>query len=197
MEKSLAARQGDERRASERRERLLRSKGFARLGAARQLYEGALAHAAEGQRGQAIAELKAARELDPKRKEISVKLQELEKEASKARAISACAAALDRESQGQLDQAIGLYTAAHQSDPANPDAAMGVARCAVQKSDWKLATLWGQRAIDAQPQNPELRLILARAWGALKNKPRAKAELQQILNKNPNHQEAKALLKSL
>lgn len=187
----------DERRARERRERLLRSKGFARLGAARQLYESALLHAQEGRRGNAIAELKAARELDPQRKEIAGKLAELEKEAAVARAASACVVARDREAAHEYDRALALYTAAMQSDPKNPDAALGAARAALEKGDLQLATTWGQRALEAQPNSEELHLVLARAWGGLKNKARAKAELQWVLNKNPKHEEAKALLKGL
>src|SRR5215813_10914826 len=60
----------DARRSRERRERMLRTKGFARIGAARKLYEEALEHALNGERTQAIFALNAARELDPNRKEI-------------------------------------------------------------------------------------------------------------------------------
>src|SRR5438067_2966545 len=51
----------EERRARERRERLLRTKGFARIGAARKLYEEALESVLNGERTQAIFALKAAR----------------------------------------------------------------------------------------------------------------------------------------
>src|SRR2546421_11727898 len=76
----------EEPRARERRERMLRTKGFARIGAARKLYEEALEHALNGERTQAVFALKAARELDPHRKEIAAKLGELEREQTRARA---------------------------------------------------------------------------------------------------------------
>ncbi|MBS2021808.1 MAG: DnaJ domain-containing protein [Deltaproteobacteria bacterium] len=197
VEKRMQDRADDERRAKERRERLMRSKGFARLGAARQLYESAVELAAKGQRGFAIAELKSARELDPQRKEIAQKLAELEKEAAKARSVSACVAAGERAAQGDFDRAIALYTAAHQSDPTNPEAARGIATAAAEKGEWPLAATWIPRAVEAAPTHVETRLLAGRVYAAVKNKARAKAELQFVLDKIPNHEEARALLKRL
>ena len=85
-----------ERRNREGRERLLRSKGFARIGAARKLYEEAQQLAQNGERGNAIAALKAARELDPNRKEIAQRMVELEREQARARAQSALLAGKER-----------------------------------------------------------------------------------------------------
>ena len=73
VQRREATRLDEDRRRRERRERLLHSKGFARVGAARKLYEEALEHAAGGQRGLAIHALRIARELDPHRTEIAVK----------------------------------------------------------------------------------------------------------------------------
>src|ERR1700716_3758869 len=69
MERRALSREEQERRQRESRERLLRTKGFARIGAAHKLYEEALELALNGERAQAIAALKAARELDPRRGE--------------------------------------------------------------------------------------------------------------------------------
>src|SRR5438067_6997166 len=77
MEKRELSRAEQDRRQREGRERLLRSKGFARIGAARKLYEEAQALAQNGERTNAIAALKAARGLDPNRKEIQTRLREL------------------------------------------------------------------------------------------------------------------------
>ena len=86
-----------ERRERERRERLLRTKGFARIGAARKLYEEALEDAQNGDRANAISALKAARELDPNRREIAARLMGLEREQARARASSALASGKERE----------------------------------------------------------------------------------------------------
>lgn len=79
VERRAAQRADEERRQRERRDRLLRSKGFVRIGAARKLYEEALEAAAQGQRGRALHALRTAHELDPDRKEIAAKLDELER----------------------------------------------------------------------------------------------------------------------
>jgi curved DNA-binding protein CbpA len=187
----------EERRARERRERMLRTKGFARVGAARQLFQQAEAHAAEGNRTAAIVELRAARELDPQRKEIAQRLADLEKEAARARVAQALVSARDWEAQGQLSKAVGIYGSAFQQDPTSAEAALGAARCAAAQSDWQTAASWAQRAVDAAPAVPLHRLELARAFGHLKMKARAKAELQVVLKAHPDHPEAKALLKGL
>src|SRR4051794_32256535 len=79
MESRQLSRAEQDPRHREGRERLLRTKGFARIGAARKLYEEAQALAQNGERTNAIFALKAARELDPNRKEIQSRLVELER----------------------------------------------------------------------------------------------------------------------
>src|SRR3954470_18053594 len=99
----------EERRGRERRERMLRTKGFARIGAARRLYEEALELAVNGERTQAIFALNAAREVDPNRKEIGAKLIELEREQARARGRSAMASAKEREERKKFAEAVTGY----------------------------------------------------------------------------------------
>ena len=193
-ELSLAER---DRRSREGRERLLRSKGFARIGAARKLYEEAQQLAQNGERGNAIAALKAARELDPNRKEIAQRIAELEREQARARAQSALMAGQEREAEGHWQQAIAAYAGAFQNDPSLFAAAFGAARAAVANRDLKLATTWGSRAVELKPNDVEARLLQARAFQALNMKARARAELTALLVANPDHKEAKALLRGL
>src|SRR5260370_24042822 len=89
VEQRELSRAEEERPQRERRERLLRTKGFARIGAARKLYEEAVEYAQNGERTNAIFCLKAAREVDPHRKEISAQLVELEREQARAPANAA------------------------------------------------------------------------------------------------------------
>lgn len=191
------SRADEERRARERRERLLRTKGFARVGAARKLFEEALEHALNGERSNAIAALKAARELDPNRKEISAKLTELEREQSKARAASALSTGKDRENAQQLPGALSAYTSAFQLDPKSFAAAIGAGRCALALNDAQSASTWALRAVDLQPGDTAARFVLARCFAQLSQKSRARTELQLILDRNPDHKEAKALLRAL
>ncbi|GAC1337853.1 MAG: hypothetical protein NVSMB23_04850 [Myxococcales bacterium] len=186
-----------ERRQLERRERLLRSKGFARVGAARKLYEEAVEHAANGQRGLALQALRTARELDPARKEIATKLAEIERDAAKARAISALHLGKEREAAGNFSQAMSSYLAAFQLEVPGPDAAAGASRCALALEDFAGAGTWAARGLERSPGENRLRVLSARAFIGLKQKPKARAELLLVLQNEPHHAEAKALLKSL
>lgn len=197
VERRELSRGEQERRERERRERLLRTKGFARIGAARKLYEEALEHALNGERTHAIQALKAARELDPHRKEIAAKLLELEREQTRARANSAIASARDKEDHRRFADALAAYAAAFQYDPTSAVAASGAARCAMETADIRAGILWAGRAVELQPDDANLRLSFARALVSTGQKARARTELSVLLNKNPDHKEAKALLKAL
>ncbi len=197
VEKRELSRAEEERRAHERRERLLRTKGFARIGAARKLYEEALERALNGERSQAIATLKAARELDPNRKEIAAKLVQLEREQARARANSALVSGKEREEQQRWEHAISAYGSAFQLDPSCFAAALGAARCSMQNNDARSASTWASRALELNPDDSSARLLQAQIFKALNMKARARAELIALLNKDPDHKEAKALLKAL
>ena len=197
LERRELSKAEEERRARERRERLLRTKGFARIGAARKLYEEALEHALNGERTQAVFALKAARELDPNRKEITNKLVELEREQTRARARSALASARDREEKRKFADAITGYSAALQNDPTCFEAALGATRCAIELSDTRAATNWATRAVQLNPGDGEARLLLVRLLVGAGMKARARTELTALLQHHPDHKEAKALLKAL
>lgn len=196
VEKRQLSRAEEERRERERRERLLRTKGFARVGAARKLYEEAAERAAKGERAQAIAALRYARELDPNRKEIQQRLLELEREQARARARLNVAAAQEDETQERFAKAAMGYIAAFQSDPANFDAAFGAARCSLKSNEPQHAATWAARAIELKG-DAEVRLVLARAYAAMNQRVRARNELQVLLASTPDHKEARALLRSL
>jgi curved DNA-binding protein CbpA len=185
-----------DRREREKRERLLRSKGFARIGAGRKLYEEALEHAAAGSRAQAIAALQAARDLDPNRREITLKLAELEREQGRGRARSALMTAQEKEEAGQWTQAVAAYGAAYGMEKSVA-AALGASRCAMQIGDGQTACSWANRAVEADPKDAAARITLARCFVTLKMKARAKGELTALLDKHPDNKEAKALLKGL
>src|SRR2546423_3424841 len=129
LERRALGREEEERRQRERRERLLRTKGFARLGAAHKLYEESLELALNGERAQAIAMLKAARELDPRRAEIGQKLLELEREAARSRSQLALRSARELEDKTEYQAALKIYLQAMQMDATNAIAAAGAARC--------------------------------------------------------------------
>jgi len=197
MERRQLSMQEEERRARERRERMLRTKGFARIGAARKLYEEAVEHAQNGERMQAIFALTAARELDPNRKEISAKLTELEREQARARARPALSSAQEREEKKLFAEAVTAYAVAFQNDPTSHPAAVGAARCAMQISDKRAATTWAMRAVDLSPDDLAARMMLARLLAEAGLKSRARTELTQLLNRSPDHKEAKQLLRTL
>jgi curved DNA-binding protein CbpA len=195
MERRALSREEEERRQRERRERLLRTKGFARLGAAHNLYEEALELALNGERAQAIAALKAARELDPRRPEIGQKLVELEREAARSRSQLAIRSAREHEEKGELEPALKIYSQALQMDSTNAAAAAAAARCASALGDTRQASTFAARAVELTPDDIEMRMLLARAFVELGFKAKAKAELTRVLKLKKDHEEARALLK--
>jgi curved DNA-binding protein CbpA len=195
MERRALSREEEERRQRERRERLLRTKGFARIGAAHKLYEEALELALNGERAQAIAALRAARELDPRRAEIGQKLVDLEREAGRARSQLAFRAAREHEEKEEFEPAFKIYAQAAQMDSTNGPAAAGAARCAYALGDVKQASSFAARAVEAAPDDVEMRFFLARAFAELGLKVKARAELTRVLQLKKDHEEARALLK--
>jgi len=195
LERRELSRAEDERRARERRERMLRTKGFARIGAAHKLYEEALELALNGERAQAIAALKAARELDPRRGEIAQKLTELEREAARSRSQLALKAAREQEEKGDPQTALKTYTQSFQMDPTNAAAAAAAARCAAALGDHQQASTFAARAVEVAPDDVDTRFLLASAFVTLGLKVKARAELTRVLQAKPDHKEARALLK--
>ena len=197
LERRELSRAEEDRRARERRERMLRPMGFARMGAARKLYQEGLEAAEKGERTQAIFALKAARELDPNRKEIAARLFELEGDQARARAGSALASAQEREEKRRFKEAVTAYAAALQNDPSSFVAASGAARCSMEAGDPRSAVTWAARAVELNPEDAPARLMLARLFVAAGMKARARTELQALLSRTPDHKEAKALLRTL
>jgi len=195
MERRALSREEEERRQRERRERLLRTKGFARIGAAHKLYEEALELALNGERAQAIAALKAARQLDPRRAEVGQKLVELEREAARSRSQLAFRSAREHEEIGEFEPALKIYAQAAQMDTSNASVAAGAARCAYALGDVKQASSFAARAVEAAPADVEMRFFLARAFIELGLTVKARAELTRVLELKKDHEEARALLK--
>ena len=195
LQRRALSREEHERRQREGRERLLRSKGFARIGAARRLYEEALELAEGGERAQAIASLKAARELDSRRSEIAQKLAELEKEAARSRSQVAFKDARDQQEKGELAAALKIYRQSFEMDPTNAAAAAAAARCATTLGDHQQASLLAARAVELAPDDVETRFLLANAFVTLGLKVKARVQLQRVLEAKSDHKEARALLK--
>jgi len=195
MDRRALSREEQERRQREGRERLLRTKGFARIGAAHKLYEEALELALNGERAQAIAALKAARELDPRRGEIAQKLTELEREAARSRSQLALKGGREQEEKGDLPAALKTYSQSLQMDPTNAAAAAAAARCATALGDHQQASTFAARAVEIAPDDVETRFLLASAFVTLGLKVKARAELTRVLQAKADHKEARALLK--
>jgi curved DNA-binding protein CbpA len=195
MERRALGREELERRQREGRERLLRTKGFARIGAAHKLFEEALELALNGERAQAIAALKTARELDPRRGEIAQKLTELEREAARSRSHLALKSARDQEAAGDLATALKTYATSLQMDPTNAAAAAAAARCATAIGDHRQASTFAARAVEIAPDDVDTRFLLANAFLTLGLKAKARAELNRVVQAKPDHKEARELLK--
>ena len=195
LERRALGREEEERRQRERRERLLRTKGFARLGAAHKLYEESLELALNGERAQAIAMLKAARELDPRRAEIGQKLLELEREAARSRSQLALRSARELEDKTEYQAALKIYMQAMQMDATNAIAAAGAARCANALGDTRQASTFAAKAVELAPDDMDMRMLLARVFIELGFKAKARAELTRVLQAKKDHEEARELMK--
>lgn len=152
-----AQRQDDERRQSERRERLLRSKGFARIGAARKLYDEGLEYAAQGERGLAINALQTAHALDPERKEIELKLVELRRAAAQGRIASALQAGASRLAAADFAQALTWAQRAAEQDPNDARVRLLSARAYLGLGQKARAKAELRAALEAEPGNAEAR----------------------------------------
>jgi len=196
VERRKLSREEEERRHREGRERLLRSKGFARIAAARQLYQDAIGMAENGERARAIATLQAAKELDPRRPEIAEKLGQLELEAQKARARFALQNGREHEEKGEFPAAVAGFAQAFQIDPQSYDGALGAARCAFAAGEVQKASTFAAKAVDIAPKGDvEARLLLGKAFIELGFKAKARHELTLVLSQHPDHKEARVLLK--
>jgi curved DNA-binding protein CbpA len=196
IERRKLSREEEERRHREGRERLLRSKGFARIAAARQLYQDALAMVENGERARAIATLQAAKELDPRRPEIAEKLAHLELEAQKARARFALQNGREHEEKGEFPPAVAAFAQAFQIDPQSYEGALGAARCAFAAGEVQKASTFAAKAAEiAPPGETEARLLLGKAFIELGFKAKARHELTLVLSQHPDHKEARVLLK--
>jgi curved DNA-binding protein CbpA len=195
VEQRALAREEEDRRAAERRRRLFHTKGFARMGAARKLYEEAMAHAADGERNLAVEALKVARQLDPTRREIATKLVELEAGQRKARAFAFVEQGRAHESNEAWAPALKAYQAALQVEPNSAAATLGAARSSLQNHEFSAASSYAARAVEYAPRAAEPKVVLARALMGLGQKAKAKSTLQSLLEQNPEHKEARALLK--
>jgi curved DNA-binding protein CbpA len=196
IERRKLSREEEERRHREGRERLLRSKGFARIAAARQLFQDALAMVENGERARAIATLQAAKELDPRRPEIAEKLARLELEAQKARARFALQNGREHEEKGEFPAAAAAFSQAFQIDTQSYEGALGAARCAFAAGEVQKASTFAAKAAEiAPPGEPEARLLLGKAFIELGFKAKARHELTLVLSRHPDHKEARVLLK--
>jgi curved DNA-binding protein CbpA len=196
VERRKLSREEEERRHREGRERLLRSKGFARIAAARQLYQDAIAMAENGERARAIATLQAAKELDPRRPEIAEKLAILEQEAQKARSRFALQNGHEHEEKNEFAAAVAAYLQAFQIDPQSYQGALGAARCAFAAGEVHKASGFASKAAEIAPKGEvEARILLGKAFIELGFKAKARHELTLVLAQHPEHKEARVLLK--
>ena len=67
----------------------------------------------------------------------------------------------------------------------------------METGDARAATIWASRAVELNPDDSSARWLLSRLFVSAGMKARARTELAALLNKNPDHKEAKALLRTL
>ena len=163
MERRALSREEQERRQRESRERLLRTKGFARIGAAHKLYEEALELALNGERAQAIAALKAARDQEEKGDpQTALKTYTQSFQMDPTNAAAAAAGARCATSLGDHQQASTFAARAVEIAPDDVDTRFLLASAFVTLGLKVKARAELTRVLQAKPDHKEARALLKR-----------------------------------
>lgn len=192
------ARVEDPVRAAERKQRLARHPYLARSRQAHDLMAEAKRLMEQGELSRAVAQLNHASRMDPRNREIPALLQEARRKSESDRARRELERADQLERAGDWAGAAAQYRTAATVDPKNAVAAARAAALMLRTGeDLKEAKGFALRAVDLQPRNADTRVLLAKVLLAAEMKKLARRELEEALRCDPEHAEAKALLKKV
>ncbi|MBI3185794.1 MAG: DnaJ domain-containing protein [Myxococcales bacterium] len=186
----------EQERAEERRSRFARHPYLAKTARVQELVSRARERMAKGEFGHAYTDLHLANQLDERNSEVKALLQEARRKHDSQRSIDELQRAEQAERDGELQVALLAYRTAVGIDSANAKAAFHAARLLFKlKGDLKEAKLLAQRAVDAEPNNVEARVLLGRVMEDAGMKALARRHFEEALRLDPDHAEAKKHLK--
>lgn len=186
-------------RAAERRARLARHPYFARGQKLRDLAVEAKEATAKGDLARAVTLMSQAVQLEPANEALRNELAELRRRQSASRVKQELARGVELEQRGELDKALTQYRLAASADAANAEAAARAATLMsrMERGDLKEAKALAQRAVDLLPKSAPYRVLLAKILLQADLKKLARRELEEAVRLDPDHADARALLKKL
>jgi tetratricopeptide (TPR) repeat protein len=188
----------DERRAEERRARLLRQNPHvSRAARIAELVTRGREALGAGRFSQAANDLLVALGLDPNNAQIAALAAEAKRKASGARANEQYERGLAADALGNLANALGAYRAALEADPRHVRAAAAAARCALRQGDPVAARELADAAVRAGPGVGSAHEALGLVLEAQGDKKEARRELERAVALDPKLEMARERLKKL
>ncbi|HYV44391.1 MAG TPA: DnaJ domain-containing protein [Myxococcaceae bacterium] len=186
-------------RADERRSRLARHPYFARGRKMRDLAGEAKEATAKGDLARAVTLMSQAVQLEPANEALRDELADLRRRQDASRVKQELARGVELEQKGQLEAALTQFRLASAADPRNAEAAARAAALMskMEGGDLKEAKAFAQRAVDLLPKSASNRALLARILLQADLKKLARRELEEAVRLDPDHADARALLKKL
>lgn len=181
-----------EARDVERRQRLARHPYLAKATKIQEVVLKAKEHVAKEEYSQAFTALTHASQIDPAHPEVKSLLVEVRRAADLARSESSYAHAKEALDRGDENLALQALRAAVSANPLNVKAACLAASLLEKKaSGIREATVFAQKAVDAEPTNVDHRLQLGRLLMEAGMKTLAKKHFEEAARINPEHPEVK------
>jgi curved DNA-binding protein CbpA len=180
--------------AEAKKSRLMRNPLRAKVEKGREFFDAATKDMERQAWISAANNFKLALVYDPQNELYKHKAEEVKDLANKAAADRVYQRALVLESYGQ-DGYFESFIRAAKTYPQGAEFNIKVANLYCDQMDFSEALPYAQRAVSADPNNMESRLTLARICLKVKNKEEAVKHLTVILKREPNNEQAKAMLK--
>jgi tetratricopeptide (TPR) repeat protein len=186
----------DERRAEERRSRLVRQNPLvARAGKVSDLMARGRAAMEEGRWQQAANDFLTVASMDPRNAEARKLADDAKRKAAATRATESYEKGLTQELAGQAQAALQTFRRALEEDPGNARYAVAAARAARTAGDLATARDLAEQAVRLGPRDASAHEALAQVLAAQGDAREARREAEKALELDPALEGAKAVLK--
>lgn len=179
-------------RDDERRARLARHPYLARATRHQDAIKRVREHMAKKEFSQAFSVVNTASQADPENQELKALLVEARRLADIARSSDSYQHGVEALNRGDDDLALAAFRTAVSANSNNHAAAHRAAMLFEKRgADPREATSYAQKAVDAAPESPEYRMLLARLLAASGMKALAKKHFDEAARLAPDHPEVK------
>lgn len=177
---SIAREQAQQSRDEERRRRLAHHPYLSRATRQIETIQRVKQHIAKGEFSQGFSVVNQAAQADPHNADLKALLAEARKHMDRGRAEENYKRALTALSGGDDDVAISALKSAIAAESTHHQAAFRLAQLLERRgADPREATSYAQKAVDAEPTNPDYRLLLARVLAAAGMKALSKKHAEE------------------